>query len=818
MKCTSKLLSLFFSTLILLGHGYAQASQTHLFILSGNSNMKHMELDPENIAGTELPYDPAIASNYPDDSPIAFTPTLSEAFPDDEIIIVKDARGAPSMDRWDDGKFMWQDLTTAIDSALVDKTFTTVTFVWMQGENDYLDDADTLAYRSRLESLYQRLQAYLDVTEMNWVIGRLNDYALSDPNWVTLRDIQMTTADAFERATWVNFDDLNGEENSKQLQSTTEYSILGNRWANAAISLIKTHDLGLPPPAQDTATDSMLTASDFTLSVIDQQNTALNHSLSDVAEVPDVIATTTNGQGVSFYADENSRYADSISFAHLAIDEDYQFTVKLDDITADSYKGYTGIMMRSSLADDAPFVSIAANKNGQIKYHYRHSFGDKSASSGSSTITANWLKLVRKGPLVSVYTSADSLNWEFIGEQGINSETTMYAGLFGYSSNLAYNMNTRYGEVKLERLPQLNISGGVYSEAVNLHFVRKNLAAEYRYTLDGSTPTNASMLFAEQLSISQDSKLTISEFIDGVPQYTWPNFFVFGDENQFDTHYRPLHFSYGGTGGGSRLAQSDDEVLAALMNFPKKPTVLTPVILNEDPVIFEPFISQLKQIVPKMYFGLGRGKSTGEHETFFPKTYDDNIEMARKFRRYTSAIRIENFGNILDKSGDETMDAEAYMVKFLNELHDMGFTDIMLNPWEPRPFDAELGEVYEKWPHATSTFFGTGKSKWVAPESRINKVAEYNNDLAILVNYENAPRHIALAEIELAHQADPSLESSIDIMNYVVQRQADYDALGAQDPSLVRGFKWCPPWSQNYDPIALGTLDWIAEMLEELNP
>lgn len=96
----------------------------HLFILSGQSNMAGL--------------DPAIS----------FTPTVTDAFGAENVIVVKDALGGQPIRRWykkwqpaegDSPKAtgdLYDRLMKKVRAAIKDKKLASITFVWMQGERD----------------------------------------------------------------------------------------------------------------------------------------------------------------------------------------------------------------------------------------------------------------------------------------------------------------------------------------------------------------------------------------------------------------------------------------------------------------------------------------------------------------------------------------------------------------------------------------------------------------------------------------------------------------------------------------------------------
>ena len=190
------------------------ATATHLFLLSGQSNMKN--LDPD----------------------ISFTPTVRKAFPNDNVIVTKVALGGRPIARWVPRGGLYTRLLDQARKDLGGRRASTVTFVWMQGERDHQEDATTQSYRANLETLYRQLQEDLKRTDINWVIGRLSDARLDRTNWNTIRKIQVEVADKHPRAAWVNTDDLNGSENGVHCPPEG-YREMGLRFAEKAIKLIE---------------------------------------------------------------------------------------------------------------------------------------------------------------------------------------------------------------------------------------------------------------------------------------------------------------------------------------------------------------------------------------------------------------------------------------------------------------------------------------------------------------------------------------------------------------------------------------------------
>jgi len=208
----------------------------HLFILSGQSNMKR--LDPAE----------------------RFTPRVVEEYGTQNVIVVKEAQGGQPIRRWYKG---WNDLvgndtisSGDIYEVLMEKVNQSIkgidplsiTFLWMQGEKD-ANEGNGEVYKAALKGLIQQLRSDMQRADIYFVIGRLSDFDMDNSkyqDWTMIREIQVEVADEDSLATWVNTDDLNdginnkGNQVSNDLHSTPEgYKIFGTRLAESAIELIK---------------------------------------------------------------------------------------------------------------------------------------------------------------------------------------------------------------------------------------------------------------------------------------------------------------------------------------------------------------------------------------------------------------------------------------------------------------------------------------------------------------------------------------------------------------------------------------------------
>lgn len=226
-------------SLLTLSASQSGSGGKHLFILSGQSNMARLNHQA------------------------CFNPWVEKAFGKNRVIVVKDAMGSQPIYRWYKGWNPDQADTAVIRGELYDtlmrkvwaqienNRIKTVTFVWMQGERDARMGWGSV-YEESLRGLYRQLSEDLKRSDVNFVIGRLNDFDLpceKYQHWNLVRAAQMKVGASDPRFTWVNTDDLNDglNEQGKEIVNDLHLSVkgyeeLGKRFAEGAIQIIRKHD------------------------------------------------------------------------------------------------------------------------------------------------------------------------------------------------------------------------------------------------------------------------------------------------------------------------------------------------------------------------------------------------------------------------------------------------------------------------------------------------------------------------------------------------------------------------------------------------
>ena len=231
-------------TLALVSLASAANKPAHLFILSGQSNMAGM--DPK----------------------LGFEPEAKKLFPEAEVAYIKVAVGGMPIRYWVDE---WNDIATRHGVDVVKarekdtskstifyprilEQFTamlkehpnakSVTFCWMQGENDSKTGLHA-PYADALKQLIANLRHDFKRPDMNFVIGRISDHErINPPAWKVVREAQVEIAKGDAHGAWVDCDDLNDKEVRGAMTNDLHYTklgyeLLGRRFVRQAKALIE---------------------------------------------------------------------------------------------------------------------------------------------------------------------------------------------------------------------------------------------------------------------------------------------------------------------------------------------------------------------------------------------------------------------------------------------------------------------------------------------------------------------------------------------------------------------------------------------------
>jgi fibronectin type 3 domain-containing protein/regulation of enolase protein 1 (concanavalin A-like superfamily) len=119
---------------------------------------------------------------------------------------------------------------------------------------------------------------------------------------------------------------------------------------------------------------------------------------------------SAGGAGIQGAADEGH-------FIYRSWTGDGILTTRLDTVSANaSSAANAGLMIRNDLTDSAPCLYLGMTQTGTLTWQHRDSAGSSTtATAGSTTPAAPWLRITRYGNVFTAYTSADGSTWTQVG-------------------------------------------------------------------------------------------------------------------------------------------------------------------------------------------------------------------------------------------------------------------------------------------------------------------------------------------------------------------------------------------------------------------
>ncbi|MEO7385684.1 MAG: hypothetical protein ABIX37_01980, partial [Gammaproteobacteria bacterium] len=164
----------------------------------------------------------------------------------------------------------------------------------------------------------------------------------------------------------------------------------------------------------------------------------LNSDVGSVAAAGSVTRSgtsfTVRGSGADIWGT-----ADEFRFAQRLLTGDGDLIARVTSLTNTDPWAKAGLMIRESLAPGSRYalVMMTPGSNG-ASFHYRTATGGSAAPPNSAdkvTALPRWLKVSRRGNVVTGYLSADGLSWTMRGSVTLALPATVYTGLAVTSHN-----------------------------------------------------------------------------------------------------------------------------------------------------------------------------------------------------------------------------------------------------------------------------------------------------------------------------------------------------------------------------------------------
>lgn len=147
-------------------------------------------------------------------------------------------------------------------------------------------------------------------------------------------------------------------------------------------------------------------------------------------EATGAIAVTGPGHSIDYGADK-------FQFISQSLQGDGEIIARVASLTNPASYQKGGLMLRTSLAANSPFVEIFAGANDGVSFRYRPTAGINvvSDSHHGDKNAPVWIKLARLGSRVMAFTSANGIVWTDLGStDAVTLPATLYAGFYGNST------------------------------------------------------------------------------------------------------------------------------------------------------------------------------------------------------------------------------------------------------------------------------------------------------------------------------------------------------------------------------------------------
>lgn len=117
-----------------------------------------------------------------------------------------------------------------------------------------------------------------------------------------------------------------------------------------------------------------------------------------------------------------------VSFLYQRVSGDAEISVRLAE--SSSSDAIAGLQIRSTLDSDSPYVWLGTSPRGERSIHRRQAAGLPSTVSAiGAGLVPGWLKLVRRGAMVSAYQSSNGMYWTLLTTESVELSDSVYVGL-----------------------------------------------------------------------------------------------------------------------------------------------------------------------------------------------------------------------------------------------------------------------------------------------------------------------------------------------------------------------------------------------------
>ncbi|MEO6786228.1 MAG: protein kinase [Chthoniobacteraceae bacterium] len=157
---------------------------------------------------------------------------------------------------------------------------------------------------------------------------------------------------------------------------------------------------------------------------------------------------TVKGSGADIWGN-----ADAFQFVWQPVAGDCEIVARVVSVLPANSQAKAGLMIRSDLSRDASHASVVTFAGNKLQFLGRVGHGKPTTAREKAAMTVpRWLKLVRKGALITGYESADGKAWTEVGHETLTGiEGTAFAGLVVCSHSRDQLATAQFTDVHLQK-------------------------------------------------------------------------------------------------------------------------------------------------------------------------------------------------------------------------------------------------------------------------------------------------------------------------------------------------------------------------------
>jgi regulation of enolase protein 1 (concanavalin A-like superfamily) len=122
--------------------------------------------------------------------------------------------------------------------------------------------------------------------------------------------------------------------------------------------------------------------------------------------------------------------ADAFRFVYRSFTGDVRITARVASVEAVDAWTKAGVMIRSTLQPDSPHAFMLVSPGKGLAFQRRNATGGATLhTTGGPGIAPSWVRLERRGQIVTASTSVDGASWTVVGEASIALNSSAYIGL-----------------------------------------------------------------------------------------------------------------------------------------------------------------------------------------------------------------------------------------------------------------------------------------------------------------------------------------------------------------------------------------------------